>query len=237
VHVDVEPVAVGAWFVHLLEPHGRSEPVRVDQRAVAVVLVAEDRRPERADAVGVHGVERDLEALRRGGFRGRVGVGSQGRDAPRQLDVAGGQFPDGVGGEAEPDPVGVAHVDVRVVVSRLGRLGDALDQRRCGGERPGAEVRVDGTQQEAPVAAPLEVGELVGGDGGVLHGRSEARQLASVDGSAGDAAGRLEPVLGDRGVEPPGDRDRSVALGGLGGTPPEEEVRVGALVTDEQQHP
>ncbi len=81
--------------------------------------------------------------------------------SPRQVGVAAREPAGGVRREHHPDSIRVAHVDVGMVLCRLGRVGDGGHERGRGGERTGGEVGVDGAEHEAPVLQPVEGREVV----------------------------------------------------------------------------
>ena len=181
VDVDVEATPLRSWFLHLLEPHHRPDVEWIDQVPIALA-VAERRRPERTDPVGVHRVDRELDApeLRRGSVVAslwravseirRADLGVERRRAAGRMRRQQNQH-----------PVGIADVDVGMVVRRLGDVGDRHGESRRVGERACSEVGADPAQHVTPVAQVVDRGEFLGRHLRVLHVSSEADRAVSGD--------------------------------------------------------
>ena len=100
------------------------------------------RRPERANALGVHGVDGDLDrsaapSARRRRRRPRPRTRSRGPARRRARVTRSG----GVGREDHVDDVRIAKVDVGMVAGSVGGLGDGGHQRRRRAERLGPGAR------------------------------------------------------------------------------------------------
>jgi hypothetical protein len=112
----------------------------------------------------VHGGDRRGEAsLSRGGA-------SEGVAGAGEVEVAGGEPAGVVGGEGESDLV-VADEDVGVVMGRLRRLGDLVDERHGLGEVAELEGALDLPADAGPVGEVLErLADLGVGEGGRVGG-------------------------------------------------------------------
>src|SRR3712207_5623808 len=82
-------------------------------------------------------------------------------DRPGHLDVRAGQAARGVRREREADAIPAVDEDVRVVVGRLGGLGDAVDERDGGGEVRKMPVAHDRVALADPVGPRERVTDLV----------------------------------------------------------------------------
>jgi subtilisin family serine protease len=165
-HPQVEVEALSGLVVRLcgLEPQGGQGAGGVDELDVVRrgVLEPEGRSPERLDGGVVDGVDRDLEHR----DHGRVGAhaldGGQLADPAGQPDVAVGDAAGVVTGQLEIE-VGVAQVEVGMVVHRLGLGPDGVDQSETGGEVAGEETGVQSGEEDPPVVEPRRL------DGCVPH--------------------------------------------------------------------
>ena len=83
VEIDVDPVALRARRVHLLEPDGRILPMGVEEVLVADLLVAEDGAPERQHVGDHERIDRDLDHLQAGQIDGDAEFPRCLRDLPR----------------------------------------------------------------------------------------------------------------------------------------------------------
>src|SRR4051812_31294673 len=170
-HVEVEALPRLLVLLGLLEPQRRQRAGEVAQLAVVrrVVRHREHSSPERLDLVAVPGVETDLD---HGGDR-RVGgdaeVGRGLADPTRQVEVTRGHPEDVVAEDGHVD-VGVAQVDVGMMVGGLGQLADARGERQAGGEVAGQEPRAQGLEQLPPVRESRSLDLVEGQPLGVVHG-------------------------------------------------------------------
>jgi hypothetical protein len=158
--VDVDPVALRAWLVHLLEPHRRADAQRVDDGVVALVDVAEHRPPEGQHLRDLHGIDGDLGDLPAAGLGRRADLGGERRDGAGEGRVEIAQAPGRVGAEHDVHHARVAQVDVRMVVGRIGGGGDPGDELGATAERGGPEDRIDPAERDAPVVESVERAEL-----------------------------------------------------------------------------
>ena len=155
--VDVDAVALRARRVHLLEPERRPAAVGIVKVFAAHGSVSEHCAPERHDVGSDKCVDRDLDVLHGGRVNRKATFACQGRDRPRELDVA----------QAEPLRVmcpqshshaRVPQVDIRVVIGGVGHPADRVHKLDTFSERPGAKVRARPAEQHPPV---FDAGGLV----------------------------------------------------------------------------
>jgi hypothetical protein len=121
-------------------------------------------------------VQRQFEPGDAGALGGGAGVGRDRRDGAGQPEVAAGHRADVVAGQPHVD-VGVAQVQVGVVVHRLRGGADGLDDGEAGREVPGPDPGLQPADQVGPSVRCL-VGDFWSGQFGhakVKHARVTPR--------------------------------------------------------------
>jgi hypothetical protein len=158
--VDVEVGPAAQRLVDGLEPDERPASIGVEQHAVAHFAKARRRLPERQRGAGIRRGDGEHEVLH------PLGLGTDVELARRQGDLRGerGILRRQAARRVSEQPhahSGVAHVDVGVVIGRLGEVGDRREQLRARREAAGAEQGEGSGDAGTPVLDTREGTELV----------------------------------------------------------------------------